>query len=78
MYLIVITATGMGPLPIISLVMLAVTYGLQVSTTEFRVYKCLTFVHVGYYFPTEAGVHVDWMDDYLRACVRTLPCSIKP
>ncbi|KAG8739227.1 hypothetical protein FRC10_005858 [Ceratobasidium sp. 414] len=28
-YLIVITATGAGPLPVISLVMLAITYGLQ-------------------------------------------------
>lgn len=32
MYLIIIVATGQAPIPIISLAMIAATYGLQVST----------------------------------------------
>lgn len=78
MYLIVITATGNGPLPIISLIMLAITYGLQVSAVGLRIWNYLTFVRSGYYFPTETRVHAHRMDDHLFGCVGVLLYSVMP
>ena len=78
-YLIIVVATGKAALPMIALIMLAVTYGLQVSFFFTLFVSCWPTAHllfVGSHLHHQARVHACWMDDCLSSFVRLLSCLL--
>jgi hypothetical protein len=64
-------STGKAPIPIISLVMIAAVYGLQVRHVQHRVTSSVHIFFTGGHFHPEARVHVGGLDGdlHLGVCV---------
>ena len=67
-YLIVVTATGESAFPLISIIMLAAIYGLQVCEVVSSLITDLMCA-LGDYLPPEAGVHADRLDGRVHPIV---------
>lgn len=70
-YLIVIVSIGKAAIPVISLVMIAAVYGLQVSGSPCLASGQGLTLAPGHHLHTPKRVHVDWMDVRVHTRVRS-------
>lgn len=70
-YLIVIVSIGKAAIPVISLVMIAAVYGLQVSGSPCLASGQGLTLAPGHHLHTPKRVHVDWMDVRVHSRVRS-------
>lgn len=70
-YLIVIVSIGKAAIPVISLVMIAAVYGLQVSGSPCLASNLRLTLASGHHLHPPKGVHVDWMDVRVHTRVRS-------
>jgi hypothetical protein len=71
-YLIIIVSTGHAALPTIAIVMIAVTYGLQVCAPDAQISASTDLYYPGHHFHSEARVYALWLDGCLHSFVRFL------